>query len=92
MNKDKIAQLLNQLQEELGDADGLDPALSERLRSATAAIHEALDRDPAVADEQEQPHGMIEQLRDAATQFEDSHPTLTNTVGRIADALSQLGI
>lgn len=92
MNKDKIAQLLNQLQAELGDADGLDPALSEQLRSTTAAIQEVLERDEAVADEQEHPQGMIEQLREAATQFEDSHPTLTNTVGRIADALSQLGI
>jgi DNA repair ATPase RecN len=92
MNKDKIAQLLNQLHEELSDADGVDPALSERLRSATAAIEEALDRDQAIAAEREHPQGMIEQLRDAANQFEDSHPTLTNTVGRIADALSQLGI
>lgn len=92
MNKDKIAQLLNQLHAELGDADGVDPALSERLRAATAALEEVLRGDPAVAAEPEHPHGMIEQLRDAATQFEDSHPTLTNTVGRIADALSQLGI
>lgn len=87
MNPEKIAQLLNELQAELSDTDGLDPEVSERLQAAADEIRAAIS-----AETVEQPHGVVEQLRDAASRFEDSHPTLTGTVGRIADALSQIGI
>jgi len=86
MNEEKITQLLGQLNDELSDADGLDPELTDRLKAATEEIRAALAGDDV------EPQGVVEQLRDAATRFEDSHPTLTNTVGRIADALSQIGI
>ena len=35
---------------------------------------------------------LIRRLREATSQFEESHPALTEVVGRIADVLSHLGI
>lgn len=92
MSKEKLADLLRQLHDELAKADDLDEQLNEQLRAATEEIDEVLERDELAEQPVEKPHGLIEQLRQAADRFEDSHPTLTNTVGRVADALSQLGI
>jgi hypothetical protein len=36
--------------------------------------------------------GLVEELRDARTRFEVSHPTLSGLIGRAADALSALGL
>lgn len=97
VSKEKIEELLRQLHNELAEADNVDAELSEKLRGTAAEIQTALQRQPslpATIDEapESESTGVIDQLRDAAERFEDSHPTLTNTVGRIADALSQLGI
>lgn len=104
VSKEKIEELLRQLHDELAEADNVDAELSEKLRGTAAEIQTALQRQPSPsatddeasgndddASDSESP-GVIDQLRDAAERFEDSHPTLTNTVGRIADALSQFGI
>lgn len=97
VSKEKIEELLRQLHNELAEADDVDADLSEKLRGTATEIQTALARQQSLpevlgdSDDAESP-GVIDQLRDAAERFEDSHPTLTNTVGRIADALSQLGI
>jgi hypothetical protein len=35
---------------------------------------------------------LAERLSEATLQFQESHPALTNSVGRIADMLAQMGI
>lgn len=92
MSKERLADLLQQLQVELSNTDDLDAELSEQLRATTTEIRQALERDDAAEPIEDDSQGMIAQLRQAAARFEDSHPALTNTVGRIADALAQLGI
>jgi len=97
VSKEKIAELLQQLHIELADADDLDAETSAQLRAASTEIRDALEREEPVQwvnsdSREEEPSTVIDQLRGAAERFEDSHPTLTNTVGRIADALAQLGI
>jgi hypothetical protein len=97
VSKEKIEELLRQLHNELAEANNVDAELSERLRGTAAEIQAAIQRQqplPTTLDKttDAEEAGVINQLRDAAERFEDSHPTLTNTVGRIADALSQLGI
>jgi len=92
MSKERLADLLHQLQVELSSTEDLDQELSEQLRAATAEIRQALDREQSEPAADDSSQSMISQLRHAATRFEDSHPALTNTVGRIADALAQLGI
>lgn len=36
--------------------------------------------------------GVVEELRHEVTRFEASHPTLSNAIGRAADALSAIGL
>jgi hypothetical protein len=43
-------------------------------------------------DDQTDSVGLGARLANAASQFEHSHPTITNTIGRIADMLAQMGI
>ncbi len=40
----------------------------------------------------EDPDGVVEELREEVTRFEVSHPTLANAIGRAADALSAIGL
>jgi len=92
MSKERLADLLQQLQVELSNTNDLDAELSEQLRATTTDIRQALECDDAAEPAEGDSQGLVAQLRQAATRFEDSHPALTNTVGRIADALAQLGI
>jgi hypothetical protein len=92
MSKQRLADLLHKLQVELSNTDDLDGELSAQLRATTIEIRQALERDDTAEPSEGDSQGMVAQLRQAATRFEDSHPALTNTVGRIADALAQLGI
>jgi hypothetical protein len=53
-------------------------------------IRQVLDRS---GEELGRPHSsLIERLRQARQHFEESHPTLTAAMGRVADTLSNLGI
>jgi DNA repair ATPase RecN len=92
VSKQRLAALLHQLHVELSEADDIDESLGAQLRAATAEIRQVLERDEFDRTAAAPATGMIDQLRQAANRFEDSHPALTNTVGRVADALSQLGI
>jgi len=92
MSKQRLAELLHQLQMELSTTEDLSPELSEQLQATTAEVRQVLEREDQSNVDQDASQGVITQLRQAATRFEDSHPALTNTVGRIADALAQLGI
>ena len=58
----------------------------DQLRAMVADIQASLDR------EERTDTSFAARMREAARQFEDSHPTLTNTVGRVADMLAQMGI
>lgn len=92
MSKERLSELLHQLQVELDATENLDEQVSEQLRGLTAEIRQTLQQDAVARPAADAPQGAIAQLRQAATRFEDTHPALTNTVGRIADALAQLGI
>ena len=92
MSKQRLAELLRQLRIELAEAEDVDEQLEQELRAATEKLQHVVDRHEVDPADSPPPQGMIQQLRQAADRFEDSHPTITNTVGRIADALSQMGI
>lgn len=83
----RLRQTLEQLHEELEQADSLDPGSRELLREVMGDIREALDR-PQTSESA----SLLDRLREATGEFEESHPRLTAAVGRVADALSNLGI
>lgn len=55
-----------------------------QLRRLAGEVERRLDDDD--------PEGVVDDLRDEITRFEATHPGLANAIGRAADALSALGL
>ncbi|MDJ0850871.1 MAG: DUF4404 family protein [Myxococcota bacterium] len=87
MEKDRLREDLLRLREELDRSDSLDPDARARLAEIAADIESLLE-----SEESGEHESLADRLRSAADHFEESHPTLTAAVGRIADALSAIGI
>jgi len=87
-SKRTLPEILTELHEALEGMGDLDVQLRSELRGAAEDIQEALDDSRA--------EELSDSLRDRVTgsleRFEGSHPRLTEIVGRVADALSDLGI
>jgi len=83
-----LKESLDDLREALEAPDDLDEELRAELRSAAGEILEALDPDH----ERELSGSLRERLTDTLERFEKSHPKITETIGRLADALSDMGI
>lgn len=86
MPRQQLDEALTQLHQQLADADHLDRDQVAALRATVAEIQAVLER------EERSETSLAARMREAARHFEDSHPTLTNTVGRVADMLAQMGI
>jgi predicted transcriptional regulator len=88
------AQLNERIQELLGELEqieAVDQAAREQLTSVLSDIREAIAEEGGeeTSDENE---SLLERLNEATRHFEESHPTLTAMVGRVAESLSNLGI
>ena len=88
MREQHLRQMLEQLHAELQRADIVDDRSRELLRSLVGDIEGLLDREQKGA----QPESIIERLREAVRGFEKTHPTLTEAIGAVADALASMGI
>ena len=86
----KVAQSLEQMIEdlhaELVVASQLHPEKKGELEKAIREIQQLLKEQQAV------PATVTQRLRELTQELEFSHPRLTYVVGRVADALSQMGI
>jgi hypothetical protein len=84
-----LRQALDRLNTELQRADTIDARSRELLHTALRDIEDLLERNQKRG---AQPESIVEQLREAVTSFETTHPTLTSAIGRVADALAAIGI
>ena len=89
---------LHALREQLTSAKNLSPELRADLRSVIADIDRALEepadevsRAPASA-ARAQHDSIVARLAEAAREFEETHPTLSGTIGSVIDALGQMGV
>ena len=87
MTSENLREMLERLRGELARADAVDERSRELLRAVDADIHGVLER----AGER-QPDSVMERLRETVERFEDTHPALTEAVGRVLDALAKMGI
>lgn len=87
MEKQRVLELLAQLHTELTSAGELDEATAQKLREAADEIETVVDGTHVPTSPP-----LVQRLREAVYHLPDSHPTVKNAVGRIADALSQMGI
>ncbi len=81
-----LNEILEELHEALEASDDLGDEAREKLRSAAREIQQT------IGDETAEPQSPLDRLNEAIESFEGKHPKLTAIVGRIADALSDLGI
>lgn len=82
----ELEEALQQLHAALESIETLAPDEADRLRRAVSEISDTLDEgevDSAT---------LAKRLQEQTESFQESHPVLTQTVGRIADMLSQMGI
>ena len=82
-----LEAILDELHEALEQAPEVGDAARASLRQTASEIRSALERP-----EDSPPESLREQLSSALERFEVAHPRLTGLVGRIADAMSDLGI
>ena len=90
MERRRLQAELASLHDELSRSRSVDPESRELLVALAHDIEALLERsEPRDADE-ELP--LVERLRAATERFEESHPALTEAIGRIADQLARMGI
>ena len=88
MQEQHLREMLEQLHTELQRADTIDDRSRELLHGAIADIEDLLERRPQGA----RPESIIERLREAVRAFEKTHPTLTDAISGVTDALARMGI
>ena len=81
-----LEDALRQLHVALESIDNLDAEEVARLKQAASEIEATLDSQDVDSASLAK---MLQQQTDA---FQQSHPVLTRTVGRVADMLAQMGI
>lgn len=86
MSHKELSDALETVHRELSASEQLDPEDVARLRATMAQIEMALDQQAETTDV------LSADVTTAASSFEESHPRLTQTLGRIADMLQQMGI
>jgi len=84
---EKLRELVDQLHQQLEEAEALDEQSTEQLQTALEEIRAALDRNQASDQE-----SVGERLEEATAHFEQSHPTIATTLERLVDMLGQMGI
>jgi len=89
MGEQHLREALERVHIELQGADTIDDRSRELLRSVLGDIEDLLERKQKRGT---QPASIIERLREAVRTFETTHPTLTNAIGGVADALARMGI
>ena len=86
MSHKELIDALNAVHQELAQSEDLDPDDVEKLRATIVQIESVLQAQSAEQDT------LSHHVTHAAENFEQSHPRLTQTLGRIADMLQQMGI
>lgn len=89
MPRTRLRQTLEELEHELERAGPVDGRSRELLDHVVDEVRELLERTEEPAGKQ---RSLRERLTEATEAFETDHPALAEALGRLATALSNLGI
>lgn len=97
MERHHLKETLTELHRELATSQaGVDSETKTLLRQLAADIDRICDIEPpAEADHEAIPvekEGLLDQLLNLTEEFEETHPKLADVIGRVATALSRIGI
>jgi len=81
--QEPLEQLLTQLREAIDECEAGTGDRDELARLAGEVERRLSDDDP---------NGVVDELREEVTRFEANHPALAAAIGRAADALSAIGL
>lgn len=88
-----LLALLQQLQSQLQESSTVNPTLTTKVQTLVDEIAASLPRTEKPVPQQEpQALPLTDRLRQSVLDFESAHPTLSQTLGNIADTLAQMGI
>lgn len=91
MSEDQLRNKLAELHRELADTERVDVGTRELLEELLADVLHALERTDAPRTSED--HASLSDRAQAlAGELEGSHPTVATAIGRVVDALSNLGI
>jgi len=83
----RLHETLEALEQELERTRELDADAREQLERVLVEAREVLERTG-----RDEGGSLLDRLREATRDFEEDHPALAETIGRVAAALSNLGI
>jgi hypothetical protein len=90
---DKLRAKLDELHDLLDSLDEVDPEAEALLSSAIADLRGKLAaQSTSERLESAESPSIVDRFRAAAEHFEESHPTLTGTIGSVIDALGRMGV
>ena len=84
--RQELESTIAELRSQIAESKEITPDEIAELKDRLEEISDSLDRDEIDS------ASLMNRLQEHVESFRDSHPTLTQTVGRLADALSQMGI
>ena len=90
MDNQELGKLLEQLHSEIEHTESIDEKGRERLRDLAKDIGELLARSDGGQTQAQT--SLLERLEDSISYLEVTHPTLTQTLSRVLETLSNAGI
>jgi hypothetical protein len=87
--RQKLRETLEELERELEQTDVTHAASRERLEHVIREVRALLEE---TAREGDAERSLLDRVREATREFEEEHPALAETIGRVATALSNMGI
>ncbi len=82
----ELNDALEVVHRELSQSEHLDSNEVEKLQAMMSEIRAMLDQ------QSDRGESLSDRVSKSARRFEESHPVLTETLGRVADILQQMGI
>ena len=86
MSHKELTDALEVVHQQLSESEHLDAEEVKKLRATFSQIQAVLDQ------QSDGGESLSESVAGSARRFEESHPVLTETLGRVADILQQMGI
>jgi len=90
MDRSELRKTLEQVQDELANAESVDDKTRQLLTTLTDDIRRLSEQSGRASAESVEP--LTDQVQDLVLQFESDHPRLTTALNQVAGALANLGI
>ncbi len=84
--RQSLEETLTELRQQLNSTVDLDAEQIAMLRNAVTEIEDTLDKADVNS------HSIAQRMHEHSLSFSETHPVLVQTIGRIADLLSRMGI